>query len=68
VANLDALLAELAEVSNVLASLDRDREAATKRRDEVIRAAQKAGATYVTIREITRMSPSTISKALRPSA
>lgn len=68
-ANLDALLKDLAEVSDVLASLDRDRDAALARRDATIRAASKAGATYVTIRDITGMSPTTISKAIngRPS-
>lgn len=63
-ASLDALLKDLAEVSDVLASLDRDREAALVRRDNVIRAASKAGATYVKIREITGMSPTTISKTI----
>lgn len=65
VASLEALLKDLAEISDVLASLDHEREAAIKRRDATIRAAGKAGATYVIIREITGMSPTTISKTLR---
>ncbi|RIX26482.1 hypothetical protein [Amnibacterium setariae] len=67
-ANLDALLKDLAEASDVIASLDRDRAAAVARRDAVVREASKAGATWVKIREITGMSPTTISKALNGRA
>jgi ribosomal protein S2 len=66
VADLDALLKDLAEASDVIASLDRERAAAVARRDAVLRAARAAGATWVRMREITGMSPNTISKALRP--
>lgn len=66
VADLDTLLEDLAEASGVIASLDRDRTAAVAHRDAVLRAASKAGATYVRLREITGMSPNTISRALRP--
>ncbi|GAA4747612.1 hypothetical protein GCM10025783_19680 [Amnibacterium soli] len=65
-ADLDALLKDLAEASDVIAALDRERAAAVARRDTVLRAASAAGATWVRMREITGMSPNTISKALRP--
>ncbi|GAA2750189.1 hypothetical protein [Amnibacterium kyonggiense] len=63
-ADLDALLKELAEVTDVIASLDQDRDRAHARREGLIRKASRAGATYVKIREITGMSPTTISKAI----
>lgn len=64
-ANLDALLQDLTEAAGAIASIDRDRAAAVARRDAIVREASTAGATWVRIREITGMSPTTISKALR---
>jgi len=65
VADLDALLKDLAKASEVVAALDRERAVAVARRDAAVRAASSAGAAWVRIREITGMSPNTISKALR---
>jgi hypothetical protein len=65
VADLDAQLKDLTEASEVVAALDRDRAIAVAHRDAAVRAASGAGATWVRIREITGMSPNTISKALR---
>lgn len=47
-----------------LAAADRGREEVMRRRDEAVKAAIAAGHTYKSIRDVTGMSPTTISKAI----
>jgi hypothetical protein len=58
-------MAALLRASAAVERADADRADAMRKRDEALRAAHSAGATYAAIREATGMSPATISKALR---
>jgi hypothetical protein len=62
---LEAAMARLLAAQRAVDEADAQREAAMRKRDDALREASAAGATYVAIREATSMSPSTISKALR---
>lgn len=55
---------KLVRAMKELAEVDRDRATVMRKRDAAVRAAVKAGHTYKSIREVTGMSPTTISKAL----
>ena len=55
---------QLVAAMRELESADRLRTKVMRKRDAAVRAAVKAGHTYKSIREVTGMSPTTISKAL----
>jgi hypothetical protein len=67
-ASAEAAMRKLASATSRLAKIDEQREKAMRDRDEALRAAHALGATYKSIREVTSMSPSTISKALNREA
>lgn len=64
-AEVDRALAQLKTAAKRLAKLDADRADAMRDRDEALRAAKEARATWAELQDASGLSPATITKALR---
>jgi DNA-binding protein H-NS len=64
-AEVDRALAQLRKASKRLEQIDADRVTAMRERDEALRAAKDARATWQELGEAAGLSPATITKALR---
>jgi hypothetical protein len=65
VSDLDAALDRLREIHVRVMSLDVERASAMRDRDDALRGAKDAGASYEAIQRVTGLANATITKALR---
>ena len=64
-ASIDEAIAQLVDANRRLGDRDAERETARRERDDAIRVAKSAGATYDAIKTATGLSLDTITKALK---